>query len=314
MLRLWCYDDAHNWGKMLHEAAIKRGHDAHLFDDPRAPQDGFVFMHMHHHPSVRLLHKRMMAIMAMNADLTLIPDYRSSVLYDDKLEQARQLARYMPRTRVFYTPGASRRFLDSGPILPFMSKSLDGASSHNVRFVETYDAAKLEIRQAFSDLGIKCRYSQVQRGYLMWQDFIPGNEGDVRIAAIGNKRLILRRGNFPDRPMASGNGKLTPIISLEDPEIMAALFTANEFFAAENLKWSAVDMIRDQVGRWYILEITVGWTLHGYYECTFIDCRPTAESGCPRLMTKVNGEAHEVPITGQGTWEMLIDEIEAGIF
>jgi hypothetical protein len=300
MVKLWCFDDAHDLGKQLHEAAIKRGHDAHLFEDPRSPDHGFVFMHMHHHPAVRMLHKRVMSILSMNPDLTLIPDYRASVLYDDKLEQARQLARWMPRTRVFYTPGASRRFLDTHPSLPFMSKALDGASSHNVRLVDTYDAARLEIKQAFSDLGIKCRYGSQQRGYLLWQDFVADNSGDLRIVAVGRKRLLLRRSGRLDRSLAPRTSSLQPIRDLDDPEILAALSEANRFLEAESFKWCGVDLVKDhQSGRWLILEVTVSWTLSGYSECAFIDC-----SGAPEIM----------PAMGTDIWGILLDEMEAGAF
>lgn len=293
--RLWCYNDSHNWGQMLQAEAAKRGHDVHLFDDAREPDRGYVFMHMHHHPQVRLLHKRAMAIMAMNPELTLIPEYRSSVLYDDKIEQARQLARWMPRTQVFYTPNAAKRFLEKNPQLPFMSKSAEGASSHNVRLVRTADEARLEIKHAFSDLGIKCRYGQTQRGYLLWQDFVPGNDGDIRIIAIGKQRLVLRRGNRDDRPMASGSGKLISMTTeslAKDADAQQALAVANLFFAQENMNWCGIDMVKGAQGRWFILETTVGWTMHGYYDCEFIG-------------TKQKGDR---------VWSVLLDEVDAGVF
>lgn len=300
-MKLWCFDDAHNWGSMLVAAAKERGIDARLFESPRDPDEGFVFMHMHHHPRVRLYHKRCMAIMAMNPNLTLIPEYRSSLLYDDKIEQARQLARWMPRTFLYYTPGAARRGLDAKmPEYPFVSKASQGASSHNVRFVQTPEEARAEIRAAFSDRGIKLHYSESQSGYLLWQQFIPNNAGDIRIIAIGRKRLVLRRGNRADKPFASGSGKLKPIVDLEDEEVLAALHFSNDFFTAEDFKWCGIDLVKDEKGRWYVLEVTVGWTLHGYYECMFIDCSERQ----PKLMDR----------QGFDVWQILLDEIEAGIF
>lgn len=301
MAKLWCFNDAHDWGKSLHEIATRRGHDAHLFEDPRSADNGYAFMHMNHHPSVRMLHKRVMSILAMNPDLKLIPDYRSSYLYDDRLEQARQLSCWTPRTQVFYTPGAARRFLDKRPSLPLMSKASDGAGGHNVRYVTTFEEAKLEIRLAFSDLGLKCQHGQAQRGYLLWQDFIPGNAGDIRIVAIGSKRLILARSNRLDLPISSSSAKLTPIVSLADPLIRAALNTANRFFAAENIKWGCLDIIHDAEGRCYVLEVSPSWTLHRFYECAFIDC---AGDECPQLMSSL----------GNDIWNVLVNEIEAERF
>src|SRR5690606_37398574 len=114
--------------------AVARGHDARLFSDPTHPYEGVVYARIHHHPEVRLRDKQVMAYLAARRELTLIPDYRSSVLYDDKVEQARQLARWMPRTAIVYSKGAAERALDRIG-LPLMSKSLDGASSHNVRYI-----------------------------------------------------------------------------------------------------------------------------------------------------------------------------------
>lgn len=291
-MKIWCYEDAHNWGAMLHKQALERGHDARLFENPRVPDSGYVFMHMHHHPQVRTLHKRCMQMMAMNPHLILIPNYRSSFLYDDKLEQARQFARWMPRTHVFYTPGAARRFLDTLPTIPFMSKSSEGASSHNVRFVTSLEQARLEIKYAFSDIGIKGRYNQTQRGYLLWQEFVEGNDSDIRVLAIGNQRLILKRMNRDDRPMASGSGNIVPVTAL-DEETASALEAANEFFVAESMPWCGIDLVRNQVTKqWRILEATVSWTMHGYYECQFVGTQ----------------------LMGSDVWHVLLDEIENGAF
>lgn len=292
-MKLWCYNDVRNWGIDLAKAAAARGHDAHLFDDPKEPTDGYVFFHMHHHPMVRLANKRAMALMALNPNLTLIPDYRSSVLYDDKIEQARQFSRWMPRTRVFYTPGAAYRHL-AGVTYPFISKASEGASSHNVRLVADEEQARQEIRFAFSDLGLRCRYGQTQRGYLLWQDFVPNNTGDVRIIAIGRTRLILKRQNRDDRPMASGSGKTTPVTAHDiDDELTTALHYANEFFTAEKMLWCGVDLVRDNE-RWYVLESTVGWTMSGYTDCEFF--------GDPQ-------HRH-----GNKIWEVFLDELEDGVF
>jgi len=293
-MKLWCFEDAHDWGSKLAQVAQARGHDAHLFDDPRKPDFGHVFMHMHHHPSVRILHKRVMAIMAMNPELILIPDYQSSVFYDDKLEQARRFARWMPRTHVYYTPGAARRALDANQIaLPFMSKGSEGASSHNVRVVSTIDEARLEIRHAFSDVGIKCRHGQTQRGYLLWQEFVADNDADVRVLAIGTKRCVIRRANKG----TNGAGDVTPVTNLS-PDIESALVQANLFFDHEQLKWACIDMVQDRnTKRWLILETSVAWTMHGYYESRFFDVQGNAQD-------------HK----GNQVWDVLVSELENGVW
>lgn len=295
-LKIWCYDDAHNWGSQLAQVAAARGHDAHMFDEPRKPDDGIVFMHMHYHPQVRVLHKRVMAILATNPNLILVPDYRSSVIYDDKQEQARQLARYMPSTHIFYTPNSARNFLQTMKF-PFVSKSSEGSSSANVRFVQTLEEAKAEIKMAFSDIGIKCRYGQTQRGYLLWQDFVADNSGDVRVLAIGKLRLMARRKNRGDKPVANGS-EIIPVNDLNDPHMKAAFDTANAFFSNEGMNWAGVDMVMDHAtGKWFILETTVGWTMHAWHDCVFF-----------------HKGGSVLQMHGAQVWEALIGQMETGAF
>jgi hypothetical protein len=301
-LKVWCYDDAHNWGSLLAQAAIARGHDAHLFDDPRVPDKGYAFMHMHFHPQVRSLHKRHMASMAMNPQLKLVPDYRMSVVYDDKAEQARQFSKWIPRTRIFWAPTSARNWLEKGATFPFVSKSQEGAASTNVRLVETIDQANLEVRHAFSDIGIKCKYGQVQRGYLLWQEFIPDNTGDYRVVAIGNKRIMLRRNNRGARAVTTGPGDIIPVKQLND-QSLAALDFAHDFFTDEDIKWGCVDIIYDKKReRHFVLECTVGWTMHAYSDCAFFEWDAQA------------GAWANEGRTGADTWNVLLDEIEAGSF
>ena len=301
-LKVWCYDDAHNWGSLLAQAAAARGHDAHMFDDPRQPDQGYAFMHMHYHPQVRSMHKRIMQVMAMNPKLVLVPDYRMSVLYDDKAEQARQLSKWLPRTQLFWTPNGARNFLEKNAKFPFISKTQEGSSSANVRLIETLDAAKLEVRQAFSDIGIKCKYGQVQRGYLLWQDFIPDNTGDIRIVAIGNRRIMLKRDNRGEKAVSNGNGKITPIASLTE-EYLAALEFAHDFFVQEDIKWGCVDVVYDRAKeRHFALETTVGWTMHAYHDCAFMRWDPSA------------GAWMNDGRSGADIWNVLLDEMEQGNF
>lgn len=300
-MKLWCFHDQQEWGRGLAMAAAERGHDAHLFDDPEKPDDGLLFMHMHHHPAVRLKHKRIMALLAMNPNLTLIPSYRASNLYDDKLEQAREFAKWMPKTKVYWAPEPARHALNRGLFqFPFVSKATVGASSHNVRLVTSREQADEELRLAFNHShGISLHYGQFQRGYLLWQKFVADNKGDVRIIALGNQRLLLERFNRKNLPFASGSGKLKPITKDNfSPELEGALATADAFFAAEDQKWCGIDMVFDhEEQRWLILETTVGWTLHGYYECEFYE--------------KGKGFTGRM---GNEVWPVVLDQMEAGVF
>jgi len=289
--RIWCFDDSHHWGRELAATAQRRAYDVHMFDSAGQPDYGYLFMHMHHHPNVRAIHKRMMQHFATKPELTCVPDYRSSVLYDDKLEQLRSFARWMPKTRVFRSPSAARRFIDEGPQFPFISKTSEGAGSHNVRLIRTVDEARREVKLAFSDLGIKCRYEQRQHGYLYWQELVEGNKYDLRIISCGKQRLILKRFNRQDVPFASGSGKFEAIKEL-DGETASALNYADCFFNEERQPWCGIDLVHDDKGKWYLLETTVGWKMSGYFDCRFF---PDGRNG-------------------KQFWDVFLDELEQGAF
>lgn len=290
-MNLWCFDDAHHWGQLLRAAAVRRGHEVSMFDEPRVPDSGYVFMHMSHHQQVRMFHKRAMAIMAMNPNLTLIPSYRASDLYDDKLEQARQLSRWMPRTHVFYTPGSARRYL-SLVKFPFVSKSSEGSSGHNVRVIRTMEEAREEIRLAFSDIGVRGKHGMIQRGYLLWQDHVEGPVHDLRVVAVGRQRMILQR-RFREGDPTSGRS--VPVTrNAIDNDMRAGLELADEFLRTEDIRWCAVDLVSDGAN-WYVIECSAGWTMNSFYECDFV------------------GPAGETR-KGIDVWEVLLDEIEAGVF
>lgn len=298
-MRLWCYEDPHDWGERLFKVARDRGHDARMFEGALEPDEGYVFVHMHHHPQLRKDHKELMEHLSLNPNLVLIPDYRSSVIYDDKLEQARQLSRWMPMTRAFFSPSAAKSYLRSGAVrYPFISKSSEGASSHNVRLIQEPAQAFEEVKQAFSDRGIKMHYELAQRGYVLWQEFVPDNASDIRVIGVGEKRIVLRRHNRADRPMASGSGNLEPITAL-DPNIISALSFADYFFKHERFDWCGIDLVRD-AKRWYVLETTVGWNMGGYVRCS--------------VWKNGHGEWVNTNRIGGDIWEVLIDELEAGKF
>lgn len=298
-MKIWCFEDPHDWGERLYRTAKARGHDAHMFETYPEPDEGYVFVHMHHHPQLRADHKELMENLSLNPKLVLIPDYRSAVLYDDKLEQARHLARWMPTTRAFFSPSAAKAYLRTEPKYPFISKSSEGASSHNVRLISTPEQAFAEVKAAFSDKGIKMHYELAQRGYVLWQEFIENNPFDIRILGVGEKRIVLRRHNRKDRPMASGSGDLEPITQLDDG-VFSALQYADCFFRQERFDWCGIDLVRD-AQRWYILETTVGWNMGGYVKCAVWERRPL------NAWDKTNH-------LGVDIWHVLIDEIEKGHF
>lgn len=284
-MKLWCFDDAHRWGQSLHDAATKRGHDSSIFDAVHEPtQDGVLFFHMHNHPAVRKQHKRLVAHFATKPGLRLVPSYRMSVLFDDRYEQLRQLARWMPKTEAYQSPHAARAFIESNPEFPIISRSAQGSITNNVRLVQTADDARKEVRLAFSDLGIRMVYEQKQHGYLLWQEFVP-SDPHYRVIAIGDDRIV-GKGVYQE----SGSIALSQA-DMESEEAQEVLAFADRFFNEERINYGSLVICKGQSG-WVLQDMTLTWH-RSFYEQK--DVR-FVKSGKP----------------GTAMWEVMLDQLEAG--
>lgn len=284
-MNLWFYHDLSGWGGILNEIAGKRGHSTVLSRDPdfaEAADCGFVRMHLD--PVTRSHDKAVVADLASRG-IKVAPSARAAVLYDDKVEQAAQLSKWLPETILASCVGEAYEAAERLG-LPLMSKSAEGASSHNVRFIRTQDDLAFEIGLAFGP-GIPSQYRQKQSGYVLFQKFCAGNDYDFRVIAVGRERLILRRGNRDDRPMASGANKEMGIV-WPDPEAQAVLDFANRFFSEEQFSFCGVDVVQED-GEWRILECTTSW--------------PTKNNAAHKTVSGRNwGEFFEI----------IVDEIEYG--
>lgn len=288
--KLYVFEDAHKWGVSLHQAAQVRGYDSELFDSPYEVNggSGFLFMHMHNHPAVRAYHKSLMQYFATKPDLRMIPQYKVSMLFDDRAEQLRHYARWMPKTYYFTTPFAVRQFLDRQPTFPMLSRSTPGTIGANVRTITTQEEARKEVKQAFSDLGIRLHYDQRQHGYLIWQEFIPQSP-HYRITAIGNDRLV-------GIGEAQENGVVTlgPCVLDNDVEAISALAWADEFFRVEDIRYGSIVVVKDAEGQWKMQDLTLSWHRSFYAN----ELTRFVRSGRP----------------GAEMWDVLLDNMDAGAF
>lgn len=283
-MKLWCFDEKkYGWGHQLWQCAVHRGIDAEKFRTAESVSGGFSFMRVRQHEP----HRTSDQVIAeqVNKQSVLIPDIDQIRLYEDKEKQVGHLGSYLPLTRVFYSADE----VDYLPF-PFLSKSREGSASVNVRLVETPEQADREVRDAFS-VGIKTRRG-IQRGYLIWQQFLENNRGDYRVIAVGRQRMVLRRWNRNDSPMASGSGLFTAI-KKPNKEIDEVLAVSDEYFMEARTNWCGLDLVKDHsTNEWKIIETTIAWTPGAYNECRFIG---TDRFGCD-------------------IWNVLLDEIEAGVF
>jgi len=102
--------------------------------------------------------------------------------------------------------------------------------------------------------------SDLQRGYVLLQEFLPGNDFDTRVTVIGKRAFGFRRMNRPGDFRASGSGRIDFDPAKVDPQIVRLAFRAQQKLESQSL---AIDGMYWQ-GRPVIVEISYyyeGWAL-----------------------------------------------------
>ena len=103
-----------------------------------------------------------------------------------------------------------------------------------------------------------------EKGYVYFQDFIPGNSFDTRLVVVGNRCFGIRRYNRDNDFRASGSGLLK-----YEPELFCTRDIAIAFDLSNKLKTqsAAYDFIYDETGNPLIVEISYGYNERAYHHC-----------------------------------------------
>jgi ribosomal-protein-alanine N-acetyltransferase len=258
----YCYSRV-RWGRWLHETLRERGMEAHRFHSAaEVPDRPGVIAYLP--PTHRAPHRDHIKALAHELGnkrhVLLIPSLEEMRLYDDKAAQAEVFREWQPETRVLCSRDQARAVLPSLE-LPFVSKSSHGIASQNVRLIRTRDQGEGEIRAAFSWRGMPCGGGERQRGYLIWQDFVRGNDFDWRVLVLGSAKVWakpLRRFNRPEVPFASGSGRIEEVSELTS-EVVGVLDHSLQFAREFDLRHTALDLVRAPDGRLLILESSAKW-------------------------------------------------------
>jgi len=268
----------------------------HQLDDCQA-----LLWHHHHANERDILFARQLLFALETAGKKVFPNFRTAWHFDDKIGQKYLLeaigAPFVP-TVVFYDEATALQWLRKADF-PQVFKLRKGASSINVRLVRSSGEAEELIRRAFSsgfthtnllplqEVYLKVRqgklpltslvkrtvrkliptpYSRIsgrESGYVYFQQFIPGNEYDIRVVVIGSKAFAIKRKVRPNDFRASGGGDI-----IYDPkgipsEALRAAFSNNRRLGAQCL---ALDFIFD-AGQPLVVEISFGFLPEGYDNC-----------------------------------------------
>lgn len=266
-MMLWLYQDGGpRWYREVADAARARGWMFRLFTHPwqvngdRYP--GYAFTRISQFPPFIDMDRARVLEALKRPGVKPIQDVVQLLAYENKLMQTVLWHDWMPKTIIKESRESALAALENFK-LPFISKASVGSASLNVRFVETRDQAVAEIDAVFGGPGISIRRGPGpavrQRGYLLWQEFIPHHQ-TYRVTAIGTKRHVYARFNYADRPMAAPS-KITPTQPL--PQELAErglLEFSNAFFEAAGTKFCAIDVLWDaERGGYRLLETAQSW-------------------------------------------------------
>lgn len=128
-------------------------------------------------------------------------------------------------------------------------------------------AAVVSFLRGLARIAVPSTYEKMhgkEKGYVYFQEFIPGNDYDTRLIVVGNRCFGIRRYNRRGDFKASGSGVLKYEKELFDIEAIRTAFLVAEKLKTQSL---ALDFIKDSGGNWMIVEISYGYSISAYDLC-----------------------------------------------
>lgn len=261
-----------------------------------------LMWHFHHASSKDLLFAKQLIFALQHSGKVVFPDFHTAWHFDDKLGQRYLLeALNIPTVTsyVFYDKTSALQWCKQAEY-PKVFKLRRGSGSSQVRLVKTSKEAQKLVKKAFRKgfrqynalpnfkerwrkyrlgltglydvfkgalrFGYTTNFDRIagnEKGYVYFQDFIPGNEFDIRIIVIDKKAFAIkrtvRRGDF----RASGSGLINYSKDNFDNSIVSLSFDISEKLRSQSL---AIDFLYDN-GKPTVTEISYGYSKKVYRSC-----------------------------------------------
>ena len=236
--------------------------------------------------------------------LAVFPSSATCWHYDDKVGQKYLLEAIgapVPESWVFYDLKSALAWVSTAEF-PKVFKLRGGGGSDNVRLVKNRATARALCRRAFGsgfpssqsyfhDAATKMRKTRTvgalvaklrrapssildsirisqalprSRGYVYFQEFLPDNGFDTRVAVIGDRAFAFTRRNRPGDFRASGSGDLDHDPSKVDIECVRTAVGVARRLGTQSL---AFDFLKDSQSRPVIIEISYCYQAEAVQHC-----------------------------------------------
>lgn len=264
--------------------------------------DGFMW-HFHHASyKDNLFAKQLLYSLEMSGK-EVFPNYKTCWHFDDKVGEKylfESLNIEAAKAFVFYDKASAYSWAQKANY-PIVFKLRGGAGASNVRLVRNLSEANKLIKRCFGR-GFKSiegwerfkekyrlfrkgnarlkdliytsrllfytpfnyRMLPIQKGYVYFQEFIPDCDSDIRVIITGDKAFAIKRMVRENDFRASGSGNIIYDKSEINEDCVKAAFSINEKIQSQSI---AFDFITDSTGRLYVVEISYGYSMHGYDKC-----------------------------------------------
>lgn len=290
MKELLTLNDSWGWGPLLKAEASNLGWNTKIINNIEdIKNNNALFFARIEQDMTKRNHEIPMIKKAADIGVIMIPDIDLLLEYESKILQTQRYKEWMPETD-YITSAYDAALMLGKHGYPFVSKSSTGSASRNVRLIQNESQAVDEIKDAFSTSGLFAGHKlgeKSQKGYLIWQKLLSGNDYDYRACIVGDKVMLLRRGNRKNVPFASGSGVTEPVIKLNN-EAAEVLDFSFKFFQNYNMEWCGIDVVKDpETQEWRMLETTIGWKQSAYSDCVFFDRDGNDTGTCGKDIWKV---------------------------
>lgn len=262
-----------------------------------------LFWHHHHTLAKDKVFAKQLLFAIEQSGKKVFPDFNTGWHFDDKLGQKYLLesikAPLVP-TEVFYSKKAANSWAES-TVFPKVFKLRGGAGSSNVKLVHSKKEAKKLTATAFGKgfpsynkwgnlkeefrryklnkgaykdvlksirrVFVSTEFARIHgrdKGYVLFQEFIPNNTFDIRIITIADKafglKRLVRNGDF----RASGSGFIEYEKEKIDERCVVIAFNVTQRLKAQCV---AYDFVFDAENNPLIVEINYGFAHQAYFNC-----------------------------------------------